>query len=41
MVNEDRTKEIIEQASYNEAIKEIKKVLENTVGKWTTRTDKR
>ena len=41
MVHEDRTKEIIEQASYNEAIKEIKKVLENTVGKRTTRTDKR
>ena len=37
----DRTKEIIEQASYNEAIKEIKKILENTVCKRTTRTDKR
>ena len=41
MVNKDRTKEIIEQASYNEAIKEIKKVPENTEGKRTMRTDKR
>ena len=41
MVNKDRTKEIIEQASYNEAIKELKKILENTVGKRTMRTDKR
>ena len=41
MVNKDCTKECIEQASYNEAIKELKKVLENTVGKRTMRTDKR
>ena len=41
MVNKDRTKEMIEQANYNEAIKELKKILENTVGKRTMRTDKR
>ena len=41
MINKDHTKEIIEQASYNEAIKELKQVLVNTVGKRTMRTDQR
>ena len=41
MVKKDRNKEIIEQVSYKEAINELKKELENTVGKRTMRTDKR
>ena len=41
MVKKDRNKEIIEQVSYKEAINELKRELENTVGKRTMRTDKR